>query len=120
MSHNCFMPRCDRPADPAFAVCGACYRVLPEDKRFAITRAFIRDMTVETMTAGMRYVINEASAWMTATFGDEPREKHDPGRWERLVRYVREKDEARRVRQGKETKLEELDPKKPPMLRLVR
>lgn len=53
-------------------------------------------MTWETATGGMRLAIGAARAWMLEAFGAATRDK-EPGRWERLVRWVREKDAARRA-----------------------
>jgi hypothetical protein len=96
--HQCFMPRCEQDRDPKWALCGQCFRVLPDDLRYAITRAFSPSMTPETVSPGLQRAINDAQAWVIETFGETPREKYDPGRWERLVRYVRARDEARRAR----------------------
>jgi hypothetical protein len=118
MKPQCFMPRCERARDGRQAICGECYRALPNDLKQALTRAFHpTDMTLETMTGGFRYALNEASAWMLATFGEVQREKYDPGKWERLCRYVRDRDEARRVRN--EAAKPEPDPVPVPHLRLV-
>lgn len=94
-SHPCFMPRCERMASADWALCGTCWRTLPKTLRDQIARAYVRGMTVETMTPGMFKVIGHARAWIFQAFGDIRPEKYDPGRWDRLKRYVREKDEAR-------------------------
>ena len=99
-AHPCFMPSCDRIAPREWAICRDCYRALPEQLRYGISRAFVADMTEETMTTRMRRAINDARAWILTTFGDVPREKYDPGKWERLKQYVRERDLARAARRA--------------------
>ncbi len=73
-----------------------CWRALPEDLRYGITRAYVRG--TEEMTAGLGKALAAAHSWMLATFGGQDK-PHDPGRWERLVRYVRERD-VRRLTEG--------------------
>ncbi len=85
----CLMPSCVRLR------CAACHQLLPARHRDQIARAHIRGMTQETSTAGMRIAITAARAWILQAFGADPRDK-EPGRWARLVRWVRAKDEARR------------------------
>lgn len=97
-THPCFMPLCDRTADMKWAICATCFRTLPEDLRFAINRAFSPSMTPDNASPGLRIAINNAHAWVVATFGGVAREKYDPGKWERLVQYVRDRDAARRAR----------------------
>lgn len=99
-AHPCFMPTCERIAHSQWAVCGSCYRVLPVAMRTAISRAFTPAMTRDDMSPGMRRAINESHAWILETFGEPDREKYDPGKWERLKRYVRDRDEARAARRA--------------------
>lgn len=98
-SHECFMPTCERKRDPRWAICGQCFRMLPENLRYAITRAYSSSMeSTEDASPGLLRALNDARVWIIATFGEVVREKYDPGKWERLVRYVRARDEARRER----------------------
>lgn len=99
--HECMMPTCARKADRRFAICTACYKMLPEELRMAISRAHIDGMKPDTMTLGMQHAIAAAQAWVLATFGGIEG-KHDPGRWDRLVRDVRIRDEARAARRATE------------------
>lgn len=94
-SHPCFMPSCDRIAAAEWAVCGACWRVLPRSMRASIARSYVVGMTLENRTPGMLIALSAARSWVLEAFGNVTRDKHDPSRWERLKRYVREKDAAR-------------------------
>lgn len=66
--------------------CDEHYRMLPHHLRVRIAQG--EDVT------------HEAVAWIRATFDGGPRERWDPGKWERLVRMVREKDAARARRRA--------------------
>lgn len=89
------MPECKRVRPAEFAICTACWKVLPTEHRNAISRAF-RGMSHDRISGGMRLAIAAARAWLLEHFADAGKTP-DPTRWERLVRWVREKDEARRA-----------------------
>lgn len=97
--HECMMPMCSKRADEQWAICGACWRQLPDNLRLAITRAF--SPMAQDVTIGLQRALGEAQAWMVATFGGQAKE-HDPGRWERLVNYVRARDASRAARRATE------------------
>lgn len=92
---ECLMPRCSRKVDDVWALCRECWTTLPEDLRYGITRAYMRGM--EEMTVGLSKALTAAHSWVLATFGAEHK-AHDPGLWERVVRLVRTRDEARAAR----------------------
>lgn len=94
IGHTCFMPSCERVASSTWPLCGSCTRVLPIKYKDRIARAYAPGMTWESASGGMRKEIAAAYSWVLEAFGN-PAEKHDPKRWERLVRWVREKDAAR-------------------------
>lgn len=88
------MPHCSRKVDDEWPLCRTCWSTLPEDLRYAVTRAYSRGM--EVMTTGLSKAIAAAHAWILETFGGDAN-KHDPGRWERLVRWVSSRDEERKL-----------------------
>jgi hypothetical protein len=49
----------------------------------------------EKITLQMSLAAEDAAAWIRRTFGDEIKERWNPGRWETLLRFVRDRDEAR-------------------------
>lgn len=44
---------------------------------------------------GDAHADRDAAAWVRVTFDPSSRERWDPGKWDRLVRFVRDRDEAR-------------------------
>lgn len=101
-SHPCLMPSCTRVAHSEWATCGQCYRILPPVHRKAIARAFAIGMTEETATTGLRNALYAARAWVLEAFGAQTKTEYDPGKWERLKSYVRDRDEARARRRASE------------------
>lgn len=121
------MPRCTLPTDDQWAICATCHRMLPDNLRNAITRTFAPGLaletgiTLETATPGLQRAIAAAHSWLVATFADSPgRSADDPGRWERLVRSVRSRDDARRARAGAKPESTEEDSKPPRPFRHLR
>lgn len=87
---------CARRVDDAWALCAEHYAMLPRDLTAEIGRAYVPGMTLERATPGLYRALARAHDWVLKTFGASAKEP-DPGRWERLVRVVRARDEARRA-----------------------
>lgn len=104
-THECMVSVCREQVEERWAICGGCFRRLPEDIVLAIRRAYGVGMTVENMSIGLRRAIIRADSWLREFLGGEDRRgpKYDPGTWERLCRMVRERDAARaRIRAAME------------------
>lgn len=69
--------------------CEQHYRMLPHHLRVRIAQG-----------DDAEHVDMEAQAWIRVTFDAGSRERWDPGKWERLVRFVRERDAARARRRA--------------------
>lgn len=96
--HRCWINGCQVMIEhPRHAVCAEHYRILPRPITEAISRGYADGMTMETASHGFRRAIVEAHGWLHSTFAGQDRHPHDPGAWERLVRTIRAKDEARRA-----------------------
>ena len=89
MSTNkeCSWPGCAKKVDAWRWGCGPHWRILPIDIR-------------ERIDLKMQDALYDAQAWILAAFGGEIKEKWDPGKWERLVRFVRDRDESRKRGRG--------------------
>lgn len=95
--HDCLWLGCKRRIPAEFAMCREHWGMLPEWIRTAIWRSYVPGQTIETASRGWRIAIQDAEAWVRATFGGEVREKYNPGKWETLRRTVADND-ARRAR----------------------
>lgn len=104
MKHRCHWPGCKREVPPRLWGCSEHWAALPTELRAKIWGAYVEGQEI-TKTPSPEYlrVAAEVDHWIRSTFSGLP-DKHDPGRWARLVRFVRTRDEARRARaQAKET-----------------
>lgn len=85
---ECSWPGCAKKVDAWRWGCGAHWRILPTSIRDRIERK-------------MPDALHEAQAWIREAFGGEIKERWDPGKWERLVRFVHDRDAVRvRLRTG--------------------
>jgi len=101
----CLWPGCETPAS---CCCDVHWKLLPEDIRKDLTRCF--DMF--GVSRGHHNSIARAQAWIKSTFEAQPDRGHDPGTWERLKRWVRDRDERRRARAAAVTE-PDMDPRAP-------
>lgn len=79
--------------------------MLPDEMRKQLQAWF----SIDREGSGYRNVVHRMQAWVLKTFGAQDRERRDPGKWERLKRFVRDRDE-RRARRGL---VPEPEPEKP-------
>lgn len=84
---ECSWPGCAKKVDDWRWGCGPHWRILPADIR-------------ERIDLKMQGALHDAQAWIREAFGGEIKERWDPGKWDRLVRIVRGRDEARARRRG--------------------
>lgn len=77
-------------------MCETHWPMLPDEMRRQLQAWF----SIDRDGAGYRNVVQRAQAWVLKTFGSEDRERRDPGKWHRLVRWVRERDESRARRRA--------------------
>ena len=84
---ECSWPGCAKKVEAWRWGCGPHWHVLPTS---------IRDR----IEGGMPNALHEAQAWIRQAFSAEIKEKWDPGKWARLVRFVRERDELRKRGRG--------------------
>jgi hypothetical protein len=87
VTKECSWPGCARKVDDWRWGCGEHYRLLPADIQLAIRGGALNAQQL-------------AEQWIRETFGGEIRERWDPGKWERLVRMIRDKDAIRRARRA--------------------
>ncbi len=112
-AHECMWSGCARKVPSDRAMCGEHWRSLPTNIQREIRGAYVPGQTMETWSAAYRLAIARFQSWFVATFGGVV-DKHDPGRWERLVNWVRTRDAARAERRATEPASS-----KPSHLRLV-
>ena len=93
MSRSCVWPGCKLFA-PNSICCDEHWKHVRVDIRQRLGGTF--DMFEET--PAFRKAVAMLHAWVQATFAADVRDNRDPGKWERLVRFVRQRDEARRAR----------------------
>ncbi len=91
MGHTCLWPACETDVPPPRMVCRAHWKLLPGH-----LRARLWEVEQSPMTLAIQGVAQQIQAWIAAEFNATP-DRHDRGRWERLVRWVRERDEARKL-----------------------
>lgn len=123
--HQCLMPGCEKLVDARWPLCRDHHDLLPDKIRMPLVRAYSPGYTLADAPPGLYRAIAEALAWIQKTFGGKADER-DPGAWDRLCRYVRDRDEARAQAAGREYKPIEWRPggsapapRSPPQLRLV-
>ena len=80
-----FWPGCAKKVDDWRWGCGEHWHILP---------AGIRER-IESKVTGAEL---DAETWIRGTFGADIKERWDRGKWERLVRWVRDRDAARALR----------------------
>lgn len=111
--HKCLLPFCKELAPIQYATCRTHFDILPRAYNDAIRATYSAGATYETASPALMRALTSAHAWIHETFNTAPREKWDPGKWERLCRMVRERDRVRaELRKA-------LGLPKPPHLRLV-
>lgn len=88
----CIWPGCEVSAP---CVCSAHWKQLPGEIREALGRSF----SLFEQSRGYVSAVERARSWIRRTFAGRE-ERIDLGRWERLVRFVRDRDEARRARRA--------------------
>lgn len=98
-THRCLIEGCGKRTNVEWAMCRTHYEMLPAELRIAVARAYVPGMTLEEATPGLMRALHDITAWIRSTFGAQ-NESHDPGRWERLVRWVRERDALRAQRRA--------------------
>jgi hypothetical protein len=87
-ARTCLWPGCETPAP---CCCDVHWKLLPDDVRIDLGRSF--DMFGESRAH--LNAIARAQAWIKATFEAQEDRGRDPGKWERLRRWVRERDDRR-------------------------
>lgn len=98
MAHRCHWPGCKREVPPKLWGCGEHWWALPADLRARIWSTYREGQEItKTPSVDYLYVVAEVDAWIRRTFLGDIKE-HDPGRWARLVRFVRDRDAARAAR----------------------
>jgi hypothetical protein len=93
---TCVWPICSTPAEPytfGAPVCGPHWELMPLDLQRQLTAWY----GIDSNGAGYHSTVARLRSWVAATFGGEE-DRRDPGKWERLVRFVSERDERRRAR----------------------
>lgn len=88
---TCLWPGCSEAADCA---CLEHWSKLPGDIKADLNRTFSRE---RGMTPAYANALARAQSWILKTFSGE-QDRRDPGKWERLKRFVRGRDTARRAR----------------------
>lgn len=118
--HACMWPGCEVAVPAHVWGCDPHWATLPADLKLEIRRTWsvgyhqLEHAPESFVRAHLRF-----EAWIRKTFGDEGRhEKYDPGKWERLVAYVRARDAARAARRAVERDTRPAKPARP-ILRLV-
>lgn len=87
MSKECSWPGCAKKVPAERWGCGEHFRILPDEIRMAIMD-------------GAPHAASDAEQWIRATFGGEIKGRWDPGKWERLCTFVRDRDRLRKLRQA--------------------
>ncbi len=95
---SCVWPECHDDVPPGRYACGPHWKALPGH-----LKARLWQLEHVQSTTELGVVTHEVHAWVRAEFQGIA-ERHDPGRWERLVRGVRERDAARKARRELEQK----------------
>lgn len=90
---NCVIQGCGRKVDRRWCLCGEHYRILPEDLRAALSRAYNPHLELGDQAPGFFTARARVQGWMAETFGVE--DKRPRQSWEQLVAWVRERDAAR-------------------------
>jgi hypothetical protein len=93
MSECCHWPSCKIKVSSGFWACKAHWTALPERLRYQIRATYAGDDTEPSHAYAA--AVQDVEAWIAKEFGARA-DRNDPGRWERLVRTVRERDERRR------------------------
>lgn len=93
--HKCLLAPCKNLVGDRWPICGAHFRVLPERYLDDLFHSYAPGMTRESAPPGLGTALAKAEAWLLTEFSQVVREKWDPGKWERLVQWVRSRDEAR-------------------------
>lgn len=79
---DCEFPGCKKKVEDWRWGCSTHWHMLPPNLR-------------EKIVAKEPGVAYEVQAWVRSTFGAQNRQEYNPGKWETLVRMVRERDAAR-------------------------
>lgn len=103
MMPECVWPGCSRAIEPHQFLCGEHWKATPFDERRAMRGSWEGGVALEDQPLAFKRAYQVFEQWIRATFTGSP-DKHDPGRWERLKRVVRERDEARKRREDSDAK----------------
>lgn len=88
---TCAILGCDRKVDPKWCLCAEHWRVVPEDLRTPLTRAY--SPTSERQGLGFYAALSRVQSWISKTFGAQ--DNRDRRSWDQLVAWVRSRDAAR-------------------------
>ncbi len=97
MAHLCHWPGCRREVPPKLWGCAEHWRTLPSDLRAKIWATYVAGQEI-SKTPSEDYIraAQDVQAWIAKEFGGQVKE-HDRGRWDRLRRTIRTKDEQRKA-----------------------
>lgn len=90
---TCVIQGCTRKVDRRWFLCGEHYRILPEDLRAALSRAYNPHLELGDQAGGFFTALARVQGWVRETFGVE--DKRPRQSWAQLVAWVRERDAAR-------------------------
>lgn len=103
--HVCQWPNCGRKVQAGYWGCREHWYTLPQHHQRRIRGTYIAGEQPSNAYANVLY---EVLAWIRNEFGGVD-DRHDPGRWERLVRWVRDRDATRAKAREVDSKLESDD-----------
>ncbi len=110
MKHTCHWPGCKRAVPPKLWGCGEHWAMLPQKIKSRIWAAYVAGQEIsKTPSAAYLQAAAEADRWIRENFAGQVKD-HDPGRWARLVRWVKERDASRAARRAVDAKEQASDP----------
>lgn len=93
---TCLIAGCAQPrGHERWPICGTHVRLIPNALVDELLRTFSPSMTRADASPGFYAALAAAEGWIATEFAGGVRDTWDPGKWERLCRYVRERDERR-------------------------
>ncbi len=95
--HACVWPGCERALEPHLMLCGEHWKTTPFELRRGLRASWDSGVALEEQPLVFKRAYFAFEQWIRTEFNGA-QERHDPGRWERLKQFVKDRDARRKTR----------------------
>lgn len=99
--HECVWPGCSKKIAPELILCSSHWNSTPHELKRGMRGSWNSGHEFEDQPIAFRRAYLAFEAWIQAEFAGD-KDRHDPGRWERLRQFVKDRDAQRKAREATE------------------